>query len=150
MYYLQIKSTDQYTERFTSAITITVAENCCRRSTETLIHKHTSILQYFTEVILWMRKKTPCTTKLDSWQMSNGSCPSVSISKGRWGHKDRSEERFKVKREESEGWVGFLRQQVKQTWEVIWKRRGGVLQKMEQRQVGAEDRPGILVHHCVE
>lgn len=30
------------------------------------------------------------------------------------------------------------------------KRRGGVLQKMEQRQVGAEDRPGILVHHCVE
>lgn len=30
------------------------------------------------------------------------------------------------------------------------KRKGGVLQEMEQRQVGAEDRRRILVHHCVE
>ena len=117
---MQITSSDQDTEK---SLTDAIAITHCRRSTEPLIRKHTGILQYFTEVNLWMRKKTPCTTRVDCWQMSNGSCPTVSISKGRWGHEGRSEECFKVKREESEGWVVGLSETKSETWEVVWKRR---------------------------
>lgn len=73
----------------------------------------------------------------------------VSILRGKCGSEGQEWGVFKMNWEESEGWVGCLREKVEENMgEEVGL--GDILQEMEQSQVGEEARPRILVHHYTE